>query len=92
MTQRDSTNDESYDPEELDEAVNDTAPTGNAPEVDQMTASLSAWDEAPGSSGKEAPKVPLEDETAAPIKLVNEGLDIADSEQRAAAADPDSEG
>ncbi|CAN5519032.1 hypothetical protein BH09VER1_BH09VER1_51400 [soil metagenome] len=91
MKPDDSKVDETFDPDELDAAVNDRAPSSAAPEVDERTGNLTAWDEPPGAMGGSAPKVPPDDEATIGAELVDEGLDVADSEQRVASADPDTE-
>lgn len=83
--------DETFDPDELDEAVNDQAPKSEAPEIDARTSNVTTWDDPPASHGGSAPKIPPDDEATIGADLVDEGLDVADSEQRVAAADPDSE-
>jgi len=81
--------------EELDEAAADETPTDvNAPELNDQTKDLTAWDEAPSSHGTAAPKVVQDDdddEDTVAAKLVYEGTDEADRERRIAAADPDFE-
>lgn len=91
MKSNESGLDETFDPEELDEAVNDRAPDRPAPEVDARTSEVTTWDDPPASHGGSAPKVPPDDEATVGAELVDEGIDVADSEQRVAAADPESE-
>ena len=83
--------DPEFDPEEIAEATSDLRTEVGAPEVSEETEGLIAWDEPPAESGREVPKVPLEDETPIGETLTYEGVDEADREQRIAAADPDYE-
>ena len=83
--------DPEIDPHALEDAEYSEGSDERAPEVDQRTVELTAWDEPPGSSGTSAPKVHLEDEIPPGELLVEEGLEEADREQRIAAADPDFE-
>jgi hypothetical protein len=76
--------DPDFDPREIEEDE-------LAPEVDQRTIELTAWDEPPGSTGTSAPKTQMEDEVPPGEQLVEEGIDEADREQRLAASDPDFE-
>jgi len=77
-------------------AAADETPTGvTPPEVDARTEQLTEWDDVPAAHGTAAPKVASEDdgndEDTISAKLVDEGTDEADREQRLAAADPDFE-
>ncbi len=93
MKQNPETRRDAADPEidnaEIVEAAQQTEPVNVEPEVVPGTENMIEWDEAPASSGHAAPKVPMEDETAPGERLVYEGLEEADREQRVAAADPD---
>lgn len=91
MNANDPSLDDTFDPDELDAAVNDHAPANPAPEIDARTKFVTTWDEPPSSTGKSAPKIPPDDEATIGSELVDEGIDVADSEQRIASADPDSE-
>ncbi|HEX8371404.1 MAG TPA: hypothetical protein VF585_01375 [Chthoniobacterales bacterium] len=78
------------DPQAIDMAAQEeVTETSAEPEVDEQTEKLIAWDESPVSSGGMVPRVPLEDNVPPTEQLTDEGLDIADSEQRIAAEDPD---
>jgi hypothetical protein len=93
QTPRDSRSDEEleFDPQQLENEEYGTPEDAQAPEVDERTGQLTAWDEAPASSGTTAHKNMLDDEIPPGELLVEEGLDEADREQRIAAADPDFE-
>lgn len=91
MTASQSNEDPEYDPEELDEAVNEQPSGVHAPEVNEQTENLTEWDDPIDSSGHSVDKIPLEDETLMAEELVEDGIDAADSDQRVAAADPEIE-
>ncbi len=78
------------DKTELLDAAQEIRTSELPPEVDPKTASLEAWNDVPDESGREVPKVAMEDEIPAVEQLVEEGMEEADREQRIAAADPDS--
>lgn len=80
--------------EEIADASDETPTEVTAPEVDARTEEITEWDDAPAAHGTAAPKVMPEDdqdEDTIASKLVYEGTDEADREQRIAAADPDFE-
>ena len=80
--------------EEIADAADETPTDVTAPEVDARTEEITEWDDAPANHGAAAPKVAPggeEDEDSIAAKLVYEGTDEADREQRIAAADPDFE-
>lgn len=81
--------------EEIADAAADESPTDvTPPEVDARTEEITEWDDAPAAHGKAAPKVLPgndDDEDTVAAKLVYEGTDEAEREQRIAAADPDFE-
>ena len=79
------------DPEEIEAASDETPTDFTAPEADAETKDLTVWDEPIGSSGTAAPKVRPDDDVPVGERLVYEGTDEADREQRMAAADPDFE-
>lgn len=54
------------------------------PETQQETARIHTWDEPVGSSGHQAPRIGMDDESTIAEDLVEEGLDEADHEQRLA--------
>ncbi len=83
--------DEDNDPEEIQNAADETPTEMKSPEVNAQTEELTVWDEPPGATGLEAPRVLPEDENSIAEELVNEGSDEADREQRLAAADEDFE-
>jgi hypothetical protein len=83
--------DDEVDPEEIQAAADETPTDVTAPEVSEQTKELTAWDEPPGASGTEAPRVVPEDEVSIAEQLVYEGTDEAERERRMAAADPDFE-
>ena len=83
-------NDDDFDPEEIEAAVEEGATPANAPEVDSKTENLTEWDQ-PAAASSSAPKTPLEDEAALPEELTEEGIEEADREQRIASVDPDYE-
>jgi len=83
--------DPDFDPREIENAEFSEPNDEMAPEVDERTTELTAWDEPPGTTGMAAPKTPMEDEVSAGEQLVEEGLDEADRDQRLAASDPDYE-
>lgn len=91
MNANDPSLDETFDPDELDQAVNDRAPGISSPELDERTEFVTTWDEPPASHGSQAPRNRLDDEQDVGGQLVDEGLDTADTEQRVAAADRDGE-
>ena len=91
MTTPLSSEDPEYDPEELDEAVNELPSGVHAPEVSEQTENLTEWDDPTDSTGHSVDKIPLEDETLLAEELVDDGIEAADSDQRIAAADPDLE-
>ena len=80
-----------FDPQALENEEYGAPADDRAPEVDERTGSLTAWDEAPASTGTVAHKNMLDDEIPPGELLVEEGVDEADREQRIAAADPDYE-
>ncbi len=75
------------DKAELVDAAQELRTSELPPEVNEQTAALEEWDEAPSVSGGEVPRIELEDETPVAEQLVNEGIEEADREQRIAAAD-----
>jgi len=79
--------------EETADAADETPTDVTAPEVNAQTKELTEWDDAPSAHGSAAPKVAGEDddEDSIAARLVYEGTDEADREQRMAAADPDFE-
>jgi hypothetical protein len=77
------------DPQTIEDAVNETPASATPPEVDEQTAELISWDEAPANSG--APKIEPEDEVTAAELLVEEGMEEAERDRRIAAVDPDFE-
>ena len=81
--------------EEIADAADETPTDTTAPEVDARTEEITEWDDAPADHGTAAPKVAPggeeEDDDSIAAKLVYEGTDEADREQRIAAADPDFE-
>ena len=79
------------DPEEIQAAADETPTDVTPSELSEQTKELTAWDEPPGASGTEAPRVVPEDEVSIAEQLVNEGTDEAERERRMAAADPDFE-
>lgn len=83
--------DEDFEPEELNEAADETPTDTTAPEVDTRTKTLTEWDEAPSSHGSAVPKTEVDDEDTISQRLVYEGTDEAERERRIAAADPDFE-
>jgi len=83
-------NDDDFDAEEIEAAVEESVTPENAPEVDSKTENLTVWDE-PAAASASAPRTPLEDEAALPEELTEEGIDEADRDQRIASADPDYE-
>lgn len=83
--------DDEFDPVEIQEAADETPTVVTPPELDAETKNLTTWDEAPGASGRAAPKILPEDETTVAERLVYDGTDEADRERRIAAADPDFE-
>jgi len=89
MTTPNPQSDPDFDPEELDEAVNDADEGIHAPEVNAVTEELTAWDEPADSTGHAAIRVEPEDEVEVREHFVEDGVDVADSEQRIAAADRD---
>jgi len=91
MTPKNPSEDEEFDPEELEAAADETPTAAIPPELDERTKDLTAWDEAPTSAGTAAPKVMPEDEASVDEQLVDEGVDEAERERRIAAADPDFE-
>jgi hypothetical protein len=91
MTPKNPSEDEEFDPEELEAAADETPTDAIPPELDERTKDLTTWDEAPASAGTAAPKVVPEDEAAVEEQLVDEGVDEAERERRMAAADPDFE-
>jgi hypothetical protein len=91
MTPKNPSEDEEFEPEELEAAADETPTDTTPPELDERTKDLTAWDEAPTSAGTAAPKVVPEDEAAVEEQLVDEGVDEAERERRMAAADPDFE-
>ena len=56
----------------------------------EVEAEVGSWNEVPGSTGRRAPTVPLEDEDAEGLsesaQLVEQGVDKAEQEQMAQAA------
>lgn len=91
-TQNPSPNDdEDFEPEELDEAADETPTDTTAPELDPRTKKLTEWDEPPSSRGGPVPKTEIDDEDTTAQRLVYEGTDEAERERRIAAADPDFE-
>ncbi|MDR3402346.1 MAG: hypothetical protein P4L99_07590 [Chthoniobacter sp.] len=75
-------------------AASDETPTDvTAPETSAETEKLTAWDDVPASHGSAVPTVTNDDddEDSIAAKLVYEGTDEADREQRLASADPDYE-
>lgn len=89
MTQPNPQSDPDFDPEELDEAVNDAGEGIHAPEVNPVTEELTEWDNPVDSSGHPVVRIEPEDEDEVLEHLVEDGVDVADSEQRIAAADRD---
>ena len=87
----DSNDAEEFDAEELESATSERVTPDQPPEVSKTTEELTAWDEPSHIAGGSAPKIPMEDEAPAAEKLIEEGMDEADREQRMAAADPDFE-
>ncbi len=85
--------DEEYEEiaEEISAAADETPTDVIAPELDAQTKDLTEWDDAPGAHGVAAPKISMDDDESVAAKLVYEGEDEADREQRIAAADPDFE-
>jgi hypothetical protein len=83
--------DPDFDPEEIEAASDDTPTDITAPELNEQSKDLTAWDDPPAASGTIVPRVLPEDETSAAEQLVYEGTDEADRVQRLAAADPDFE-
>jgi hypothetical protein len=57
-----------------DELLAPNEPVPEAPEISLETAELTAWDEAPESSGHRVPKVEPEDETSLGKDLIEKGL------------------
>lgn len=90
-TEPSSNDNEDIDPEEIQSASDETPTDVTAPELTPETRELTAWDEAPDSTGTMAHKVLPEDEVPAAEQLVYEGTDEADRDRRLAAADPDFE-
>ena len=88
-------NDDDFDPEEFDEAADETPTDTTAPELDPRTKKLTEWDEAPSSRGSATPRTGPDvedgDEDTISARLVYEGTDEAERERRIAAADPDFE-
>ncbi len=83
--------DDEIDPEEIQAASDETPTDVMAPELNDQTKDLTAWDDPPTASGTTAPKVEPEDEVPIAEQLVYEGTDEADRDLRMAAADPDFE-
>jgi len=83
--------DPDFDPREIEDAEPAELRDEFAPEVDERTLELTAWDEPPESTGTSAPKTPMEDEISPAEQLIEEGLEEADREKRIAASDPDYE-
>jgi|GEM_PF-1456221 len=79
------------DPEEIQSASDETPTDVTAPELNEQTKDLTAWDEPPAASGTVAPKVRPDDDVSIAEQLVYEGTDEADRDLRLAAADPDFE-
>jgi hypothetical protein len=77
------------DPQMIEDAVNETPASDIPPEVDETTAELTSWDEAPAVPA--APTIEPEDEVTVAELLVEEGMEEADRDRRIAAADPDFE-
>ncbi|MEI9892740.1 MAG: hypothetical protein WDN28_02190 [Chthoniobacter sp.] len=79
--------------EEIADATDETPTDVTAPELSAKTENLTEWDDVPSSHGTAAPTVTNDDDDEDTIasKLVYEGTDEADREQRLAAADPDYE-
>jgi hypothetical protein len=77
------------DPEELQDAAEETRGASLPAELSSETTELVEWDQPPDASGVAAPKATPEDESSAGEILVNEGLEEADRDQRIASADPD---
>jgi len=83
--------DDDIDPEEIQSASDETPTDVTAPELNEQTKDLTAWDEPPAASGTVAPKVRPDDDVSIAEQLVYEGTDEADRDLRLAAADPDFE-
>jgi len=83
--------DDDFDPEEIEAAAAEVLTPSNAPEENSKTENLTEWDQPATASAGSVPKTPLEDETAIPELLTEEGIDEADRDQRLASADPDFE-
>jgi len=79
--------------EEIADAADETPTDVTAPETNAGTKELTAWDDVPASHGSAVPPVTNDDddEDSIAAKLVYEGTDEADREQRLASADPDYE-
>jgi len=85
--------DDQENAEEIADTADETPTDVTAPEVSPRTENLTAWDEAPASRGSAVPTATNDDDDEDTIaaKLVYEGTDEADREQRLASADPDYE-
>lgn len=77
------------DPQIIEDAVNETPASDIPPEVDEQTAKLTSWDEAPAVPA--APVIAPDDEVSVAELLVEEGMEEAERDRRIAAADPDFE-
>jgi len=85
------TDEDDLDPQEIENAADESPVVTDAPENSSRTEYLTEWDTPPHALGTAAPKVPMEDEVGPVEELINEGLDEADRQQRMAAADPELE-
>jgi len=86
-----SADDNEVDPDEIFEVVNDTETVFIAPEEAEETRNLKEWDTPPDAQGHAAHKVLPEDEIPVGETLIYDGMEVADTEQRVAAVDPDFE-
>ena len=77
------------DPQIIEDAVNETSASDIPPEVDEQTAKLTSWDEAPAAAA--APAIEPDDEVTVAELLVEEGMEEAERDRRIAAVDPDFE-
>lgn len=91
LTPPDPEDDRDADPEEIETASERTPISPAPPEIPSKLEELTEWDTPVDAAGEKVPETGLEDETSAAEKLVEEGVDEADRDQRIASADPDFE-
>ncbi len=84
--------DDDADPEANESAVNAEAHADEAPETNEKTRDLTAWDQPLSVAGTETPRVLPDDEESPAERLVAEGIEAAERERRLAADERDDNG